>query len=152
MKRIGNIRDRMINLENGVEAVIRGTANKRKKREVRGLLYGPEETERYPQLQHQIDPERAREYIKPILKQLEDGTYRHHKPKHRRQFCPSSSGGKWRDLYIPSLRDHIVHHMLLQACGKAFTRGMHPHCCGSVPGRGTSLNISSLMRPRSSKT
>ena len=136
MKRIGNIRDRIVSLDNGVVAVIQGTRHKRKKRETKELLYSGRMLEEAPHLYNQVDPEKARRYVEPMIREMKEETYRHSLPKHRRQFCRSSSGGKWRDLYIPTLRDHIMHHMLIQACEKAFTKGMHPHCCGSVPGRG----------------
>lgn len=136
MKRIGNIREYLVSPENGLMAVIRGTENKRKKREVQRLLYSDEVVDEHPELWRQVDPEKAREYIAPVCKKLANGTWKHHEPIYRRQFCRAASGGKWRDLFIPCLEDHIVHHMVMQACMKAFTRGMHPHCCGSVPGRG----------------
>ena len=132
MKRLGNIWDRLVSVPNGVEAVIDGTRKKRGNREVKHLLYDDD----LPQHWHCIDPEKAKDYVNPIILSLRDGTFSHREPTYRYQLCPSSSGGKWRELYIPSLRDHIVHHMLMQVCMPAFTRGMHPHCCGSVPGRG----------------
>ena len=136
MKRIGNIRDKICSVGNGVRAVISGTLKKRGKREVAKLLYDKQEVEKHPELWHLIDPKKAEEYAISLCDRLLQRTWKHHAPRHKRQFCPSSSGGKWRDLYIPTLEDHIVHHMVMQACMPAFMRGMHPHCCGSVPGRG----------------
>ncbi len=132
MKRIGNIWDQVVSVNNGIIAVIEGTQKKRGNREVKRLLYDDAEFRHW----HCIDPKKAEMYVSPICESLKNGTYEHHIPAYRNQMCPSSSGGKIRDLYIPSLRDHVVHHMLVQACMTAFTRGMHPHCCGSVPGRG----------------
>ena len=136
MKRLNNVWDTAVSIENGIRAVIEGTHKKRGDREVQKLLYTPEEIMQHPELWHCIDPEKARAYVMPICESLVNGTYHHDTPKYRHQLCQSSNGGKWRDLYIPNLKDHVVHHMIMQACMKAFTRGMHPHCCGSVPGRG----------------
>ena len=136
MKRLNNIWENAVQIENGVRAVIEGTHKKRGDREVQKLLYTSEEIMLHPELWHCIDPNKAREYVMPICESLINGSYKHDAPKYRHQLCQSSNGGKWRDLYIPSLKDHVVHHMIMQASMKAFTRGMHPHCCGSVPGRG----------------
>lgn len=136
MHRIKNVRENIISINNGIRAVIEGTKNKRGKREVQILLYNDTEVKGHPELWHTVDPDKAKDYITPICEELATGRYQHGKPKHRLQFCQTSKGGKWRDLYIPKLKDHIVHHMLMQGCMKAFTRGMHPHCCGSVPERG----------------
>lgn len=132
MKRVGNIWQDAVNIDNGIAAVIDGTKNKRGDREVQRLLY--EDTDKW----HQVDPEKAREYIEPICAELSEKAWRHASPRYKRQYCKNraSSKGKWRDLYIPTLKDHIVAHMIMQAAKKAFTRGMHPNCCGSVPGRG----------------
>lgn len=132
MKRVGNIWQEAVNLENGIIAVIDGTRNKRGDREVQCLLYDDKEH------WHQIDPDKAREYIEPVCAELSAKEWRHSPPRYKKQFCKNraSNKGKWRDLYIPTLKDHIVAHMIMQASMDAFTRGMHPNCCGSVPGRG----------------
>lgn len=132
MKRIGNIWPKITTEDNGVTAVVEGTRFKRGKAEVERLLSDD------PDKWRRIDPDKAREYVKPICEKLRNKTWRHAPPKHRRQFCRNraSSKGKWRDLYIPTLEDHTIAHMLMQGCMEAFTRGMHPDCCGSVPGRG----------------
>lgn len=130
MKRVGNIWNDTTSVENGITAVIDGTRYKRGNHEVQCLLFDDKH--------HMIDPAKARKYVEPICDDLKNGTWDHSAPKHRRQFCRNraSSKGKWRDLYIPTLRDHIVAHMLIQTSLAAFMRGMHPDCCGSVPGRG----------------
>lgn len=131
MKRVGDIWPNVITIENGIVAVKEGTRFKRNKIEVKSLL--SEDIDKW----HRIDPDKAREYVTPICEKLRTKTWIHSPPKHRRQFCRNrSNGGKWRDLYIPTLEDHTVAHMLMQASMKAFTKGMHPDCCGSVPNRG----------------
>lgn len=127
MKRLGNIWPDVVSVKNGITAVVDGTRYKRNQHQVQKLLNDD----------HTINIGAAEKYVVPIIKQLETGTWKHGTPKYKRQFCRNkSNGGKWRDLYIPSLEDHIVAHMLMQASMKAFTKGMYPHCCGSVPGRG----------------
>lgn len=130
MKRVGNIWNDTTSIENGITAVIDGTRYKRGNHEVQCLLFDDKH--------HMVDPAKARKYVEPICDDLKSGTWKHSEPKHRRQFCRNraSSKGKWRDLYIPTLRDHIVAHMLIQTSLAAFMRGMHPDCCGSVPSRG----------------
>lgn len=134
MKRLNYIWDKAVSVENGIRAVIEGTHKKRGDWEVQALLYTDDDV--HPEHWRCIDPEKARAYIEPVCRTLKEGTYTHDPPRYKRQFCYSSSGGKWRDLYIPTLKDHIVHHMAMQASMPAFMKGMHPHCCGSVPERG----------------
>ncbi len=132
MKRVGNIWQDAVSIENGVAAVIDGTRNKRGNREVQCLLYTDKRHWR------QINPDKAREYVTPICEELSKKEWKHAKPRYKKQFCRNrtSGKGKWRDIYVPNLKDHIVAHMIMRASMKAFTRGMHPNCCGSVPGRG----------------
>ena len=138
MKRIGQLWNKVTETENGIQAVIEGTRHKRGDRVVRKLLYDDEIILADKTKLGQIDPKKAEEFVEPIIEALKDKTWRHSKPRYKRQFCRNraSSKGKWRDLYIPTLEDHTVHHMIMSIYMKAFTRGMHPHCCGSVPGRG----------------
>ena len=122
----------------GIRAVIEGTKEKRKKHAVRMLLYSDEDVREHPEHWHMIDPAKAKAYTKPLIASLKDKSWWHKPPRHMRRFCRmrSSIGGKWRDLYVPKLEDHIIAHMIMIASMPAFTRGMHPHCCGSVPNRG----------------
>lgn len=138
MKRLGNIWNDVINVDLAVQDIIDGTKHKRGKREVKKLLYDKDVVAEHPELWHQIDKAKAKEYAKYLVAMLEDGTWIHQKPKHRQQYCRNKTHGKgkWRNLGIPYLDDHIIAHMAIRASMKAFTRGMHPHCCGSVPNRG----------------
>jgi len=137
MKRFGNLWPN-ITFANGVQSIIEGTRFKRGHSDVQWLLYPSEAVQLKPELFHRIDEEKAREYAKCLVNKVTSKTWRHQTPKHRRQYCRNraSSKGKWRELYIPVLDDHIVAHMVMNASMEVFTRGMHPHCCGSVPGRG----------------
>lgn len=130
MKRLSNTWKDVCDIKTGIVAVVDGTRYKRKNREVQKLLRDDAYNE--------IDHEKAKAYVEPIIEELRSKTWKHGKPRYKKQFCRNSSKkkGKWRDLYIPTLKDHTIGHMLMLANMKAFTRGMYPHSCGSVPGRG----------------
>ena len=138
MKRLGRIWPKITDVDNGVQAVIDGTRFKRGDGAVRGLLYDDEIVVADKTKMGMIDPEKAKQFVIPIIDSLNRHRWRHDAPRYKRVFCRNrtSGGGKWRDLYIPNLVDHTVAHMVMSACMPAFTRGMHPYCCGSVPGRG----------------
>lgn len=138
MKRIKDTWAQVTEKSNAVTAIIEGTRFKRGKRDVQDLLYGKEKVKEHPDLYHQIDIKKANKYADKLIGLLETKEWKHREPKFRKQFCRNrtSNKGKWRELYIPYLDDHIIAHMLMQANMRAFTRGMHPYCCGSVPGRG----------------
>lgn len=138
MKRIGNVWPDVVSISNGIQAIIDGTRFKRGHRDVQWLLYSDEVVQQKPELYHRIDLEKAKPYAEKLTASLISGTWQHSPPRTRRQYCRNraSSRGKWRNLCIPILDDHIVAHMVMNASMEAFMRGMHPHCCGSVPGRG----------------
>lgn len=85
-----------------------------------------------------------------ILTKLASGTYHHKAPRHKHQYCTSKSkgqnGGKWRDIYCPELKDHIVQHMLFDVCRPAFMRGMYQYCVGNVPDRGNRAVIETVSK------
>lgn len=132
MKRLSGVWENIVDEERAYSALLKGTKHKRTKRQVRNLLIEDRKA------RFQIDPEKGMEYVRGLIQELESGEWKHSPPRHERRYCKNraSSKGKWRDLYIPTLDDHIIHHMVMQESMEAFTKGMHPHCCGSVPGRG----------------
>lgn len=148
MKRLGNIYEDVINIDLVVGDIIEATKYKRGKRETRGLLYDHQTIERHPELYHQIDPAKARRYAEYLVDMLESGEWKHKSPKHLRRFCRNRTHGKgkWRNLSVPRLDDHVIAHMAIRASVKAFTRGMHPHCCGSVPQRGIKHVVKTVSR------
>jgi len=81
------------------------------------LLYSKEQCKADPTLEGQIDPKKAFEVADIIIGELKDGTYYHRKPLHKERYCTSKSKaygkGKVRQLYVPTLYDHILHHMLM---------------------------------------
>ena len=151
MKRLGNIWDDVISNKNAVVSIIDGTKFKRRNMDVAGLLYDDETIEEDPNKWHMIDPNKASEYGEHLIYLLQNGLWRHSDPRTRKQYCRNRTkqGGKWRTLYIPCLDDHIVAHMVMNVSLRAFTKGMDPHCCGNVPGRGINhivKNVSRWMR------
>lgn len=138
MKRLGRVWPKILDIDGGVQAVIDGTRFKRGDRAVRRLLYDDDIVAADKNKMGRIDPEKAKSFVEPILDNLRLHKWRHKPPRYKRLYCRNraSSGGKWRDLYIPTLEDHTVAHIIMSACMPAFTTGMHPYCCGSVPGRG----------------
>ncbi|MBO5630889.1 MAG: RNA-directed DNA polymerase [Aeriscardovia sp.] len=138
MKRLGNIWNDVINVDLAVRDIVDGTKYKRGKHEVKKLLYDKDVVAEHPELWHQIDKAKAKEYAEYLIAMLEDGTWIHQRPKHRQQYCRNKTHGKgkWRKLSIPYLDDHIIAHMVIRASMKALTGGIHPHSCGSVPTRG----------------
>ena len=149
MKRLGNIWNDVCDLDNGFVAIWEGTQKKRGKRACQKFLFSPEQIAEDPTLYRVIDPVKAKSYVeKEIIPLLKNQTWEPDKPRYIRRYCvnKTASKGKWRDLYVPSLRDHIIHHMIMQSTMSAFMRGMHPHCCGSVPGRGIKHIIKTVRR------
>ena len=137
MKRIGYLWNDFISDENIIIAGIEGTQHKRKQRAVEKLMFSAEEVAENPSMYHAIDPKRVLKFMRPYVDQLNAGTWKHAEPRYMHQLCRNKSNkGKWRDLYVPQLQDHLIAHMAYSSARKAFERGMHPHCCGSVKGRG----------------
>lgn len=138
MHTLKNVFDSFTSENNAVKAVVLGTKKKRNNRAVQKLISDTD--------WHQIDPEKAKRYVRPIVEELKAGEWIHSMPRYKNQLCAAAAGSKERNLYIPNLKDHVVHHMLIQATEEAFMRGMHPHCCGSVPGRGIKHVIKTVRR------
>lgn len=138
MKRLGHIWKDVLDLDNGFVAVYEGTRNKRKQWETRRFFFDPEDVAANPSCFEVIDPRKAKAYIAELIPGLKAHTWKPQKPRYIHRFCHNRTQkkGKWRDLYVPAFDDHIIAHMVMQAAMPAFKRGMHPHCCGSVPGRG----------------
>lgn len=138
MKRYGHLWDKVLDLSNGFVAVVEGTQNKRKDRATKRFYFSEEDVAENPSCFHVIDPVKAKEYVSRLIPSLKDQTWKPKEPRYIHRFCynRTSKGGKWRDLYVPAFDDHVIAHMIMKVAMPAFTRGMHPHCCGSVPGRG----------------
>ena len=129
MKRLGNVWQYVIDENRAIDAIRDAIKYKRHHKNVKRLLLNDD---------GEFDIEKARKYAKYLISLLEMGTWKHKTPKHVSKFCRNKTncGGKMRNLYIPTLEDHCIHHMLMQAVLPAFMKGMHPFSCGSVPNMG----------------
>ncbi len=139
MKRQGKLWTEMLSIENGLVAMMEGTAKKRRDPAVQRYLYTTEEIKEYPSAAGQINLVKAKPFIEEIITELRKGIYRHAGPYRKiiiSRNKTESAKPKIREVYVPTFRDHILHHMVIQICRKAFYKGMHPHCCGSVEHRG----------------
>lgn len=139
MKRLGNIWPTFCTVENAVQAIYQGTANKRDDKNVAAaFFYSESEVAANPDLYRKINPQRAEIYAKRLVVKLSAGTWQPHRPYKMRRWCRAHNalGGKWRYIDCAALEDHIVQWMLILAIMPALKRGMYKHTCGSVPKRG----------------
>lgn len=138
MKRLGHLWNEVLDLDNGFVAVVEGTVNKRNDWTTKRFYFGDEDVKKNPSCYHVIDPVKAKAYVQKLTFQLQNLTWKPKPPRYIHRWCcnRTSKGGKWRDLYVPAFDDHVIAHMIMKVAMSAFTKGMHPHCCGSVPGRG----------------
>ena len=83
--------------------------------------------------------------LREIIDGMIAGAIRLRPPRKKRRW--DKSAGKWRDINEPNLwPDQYVHHALVQVLQPAMMRGMDPHCCGSIRGRGISYGMERLKR------
>ena len=83
--------------------------------------------------------------LREIIDGMIAGAIRLRPPRKKRRW--DKSAGKWRDINEPNLwPDQYVHHALVQVLQPAMMRGMDPHCCGSIRGRGISYGMERIKR------
>ena len=129
MKRYGNLWEAFCNVGNAETAIILGTQNKRSDHVVRRKLCLDSIL---PEERGKLDPAKVRRYAKNLVSELESGWV--HSPLKQKIVIPDH--GKRRNIDCPSLKDHIIHWMLLLAIKEPLTRGMYEHSYGSIPKRG----------------
>lgn len=135
MNRIGYIWNSFCTVENVKLAIELGTQHKRNARAVKRLLsYDKEVLQEHPELRGQLDPDKVQRISEEVVSMLENGEWQPHPYRHIRRYSPST--GKTREIDCPTLRDHIIHWMIILATKDAITRGMYKFSCGSIPGRG----------------
>lgn len=135
MNRIGYIWDSFCTVENAKLAIELGTQHKREARAVKRLLgYSKEELKERPELRGKLDPVKVNKIAEEVFETLSKGMWQPHPYRHIRRRSPST--GKIREIDCPTLRDHIVHWMIILSTKEAITRGMYKFSCGSIPGRG----------------
>ena len=72
------------------------------------------------------------EYADAILKELKDFKNDHHKPKE----IYDGISRKKRTIVVPTFREQVIHHILVNALKPMFLRGIYEHAYGSIPNRG----------------
>lgn len=80
-------------------------------------------------------------HLEQLYHDLASGQYRHGPYRVFVRCDP-----KRRVIAVPSVRDQIVHHLLVQAIGPTFERRFHPHSYASRPGRGVLAAAESVHR------
>lgn len=129
LKRYGNLWESFCNISSAITAVELGTQNKRSDHTVRRKLC-LEATS--PEEKGKLDPEKVKRYARKLVDELESGWI--HSPLKQKIVVPVH--GKRRNIDCPTLKDHIIHWMLLLAIKEPLTRGMYEHSYGSIPKRG----------------
>lgn len=153
-KRIGYLKDKLLSKETFYRAFEEGTEHKKADKSVRELWTDEAKAKWIPDSGMStsgfVDQKKLDALGDDIISDLSLGTYMHGSPRHIRMYCTSKSkgttGGKWREIYCPGLKDHIVQHMLCDVCEPAFTRGMYRFCVGNVPNRGNRAVIETVTK------
>lgn len=129
MKRVSQRWERMCCVDTAIEAIFRGTENKRSDHEV-ARRFGYCDTR--PEHRGKLNPIKVENGARQLIKIYEAGWV----PSPLRAKHIAMPGQKERDLGVPSLTDHLLGWMLILAIQDVIERGMYSYCCGSIPGRG----------------
>lgn len=129
MKRVGNLWDSFVSLDNGILAVHNGTQNKRTDYVVRRKLGYHDDL---PEHKSMLDPAKVKKYAQKLVDALKNDWH----PAEMRHLIVKPIYGKKRNIDCPCLADHIIHWMLMQTIHDIVMRGMYEHSYGSIPGRG----------------
>lgn len=121
MKSYNHLYEKYLTVENYQEAVKNATRHKggKQKKNKRARWYRDHMDENQARLMDYAEHFRS-EHHRPVL--IYDGIRR-----------------KQRWIVVPSMREQIVHHMVINILKPIFMRGMYEHSFGSVPGRGAHL-------------
>lgn len=112
MKSYNHLYEKMISEENVRSAVRKASKGKHNRPKVRKLC-------------ENLDSE-----IPDIIAYAQNYRHRSKKPK------TVIEGKKERRIIVPSYKEQILHHMLVNAMQPVIMKGMYEHCHGSIPGRG----------------
>lgn len=130
MKRIGNLFNKITNLDNIKSAVLEASKNKRNRKEVKAVLTN-------------IDF-----FVSQIQEMLINKTFINSEVIHRTRI--EKLNGKIREITVlPFFPDQIIHHALMRVLQPVLQRGMYYYCCANVKGRGERhirVNLSSALR------
>lgn len=72
------------------------------------------------------------EYADKILQELKNFKNDRHKPKE----IYDGISRKKRTIIVPSFREQVVHHIVVDSLKPLFLRGIYEHAYGSIPNRG----------------
>jgi len=128
MKSYNHLYEKYLSEENYLEAVKNATRHKggKKKKNRRARWYRDHAEENRERMMHYAEHFRS-ETHRPVL--IYDGIRR-----------------KQRYIVVPSMREQIVHHMVINVLRPIFLKGMYEHSYGSVPGRGAHLGKQRIER------
>ncbi|MBI4142618.1 hypothetical protein HY480_01960 [Candidatus Uhrbacteria bacterium] len=79
--------------------------------------------------------------LEQLYQDLVSGRYRHGSYRIFTRCDP-----KPRMIAVPSVRDQVVHHAIVQTIGPAFERRFHPHSYASRPGKGVLAGVEAVHR------
>lgn len=116
-KRVGNLYEKMCDIETIKLTIAAGTRGKRKRKDVRRVL---EDVDGYAEATKQM---------------LEGGQFQPTAPRLKEIY--DRSGGKQRVIHVvPYWPDGLVHQLIVEAMQPVLMRGMYRWSCASIPGRG----------------
>lgn len=127
MKRIGYIYDRVCDLDNIKEAIMKASRGKRDRPFVKMIIARQEE---YAVAIQEMLLAKRYEPSPYTVKTIKDGATQKIRAIHKPRFYP----------------DQIIHWALMLQLESLIMRGMYAYTCGSVPGRGTSYGQKTLRR------
>lgn len=119
MKRIGYLYSKICEAENIETAILKASLGKRDREFVREIV---ESRKHYAEKIREMLIEKAYSPSPYTIKKIYDGASKKERLIYKPKFYP----------------DQIVHWALILVLEPVIMRGMYPHTCGSVPGRGTS--------------
>lgn len=128
MKRATNLWKSFCSIETAVEAIYRGTENKRTDRVVVRIFGFSGHREKSGHL----DPTKVHDYAQRLITELNEGRWQH-QPGKKRHIV---SNGKDREIEIARLKDHIVQWMAMITIQQLLTNRMYRYSVGNMPRRG----------------
>lgn len=127
LKRVGNLYEKIYDIDNIKEAIFNASKRKRKYRYVQKVL---RDVDGYAEKIHLMLKHNRFKPSKPIIKTIQD-----------------TSSGKVRTIHKPNFYpDQIVHWALMQQIQPIIMKGMYRYSCGSIPGRGPDYGLKVLRK------
>ena len=114
MKSYSNLWEKFISKNNIKLAIHNGVKGKGKRKRVKKIL----------------------DRIDSYADEIYDYVMHYYNHKHSKIKIIEGSGGKEREIIVPRMDEHIVHHMIIQTIMPLLTKGMYKHTYSSIPGRG----------------